>query len=687
MPRARRQFLLVDLVGIVLMAGLFFALVLAFGRKSAPADLGLLLLMFVVAVTWILYRGKVTGPVCVECGRRFVDSAKKRALPRVCPHCGEPQLGRNRRRELLTIGLGIGLSLVVLDVLAIWAFMAQAAYAPVPPPATPGNLALLLFLLIALPALIVLLPILALVRARVDSFGNQPTTCESCGASLLADEPKICSFCRQRLLPSKDRGKEFKKNLASIFVLALIVAILVAVASAVSAGTFFGPHSWIVGVLRIVALAVVLVVAWFAAFIGFAIVRQRRMGSERHVLALARRHAGVEGEVTRVGTTTFWCSSDSIPVPTLNGHIEQAHKRLEALLGKECVSLPALHVLCFDRRAAFDAFHRPFVMTHFAIFKALDGVYFARKQRLVTACTEQVPYRVVDPERTIQHATTTYLLQTSLARTQHPWMHEGVARLVTTDGRDRCALNRAVLASLARGTSFGTRLFSVTPLELSRFIQGWDQFGNFERLQQFGAESRSVVEFLSGAEAPEERREQFQAFLRDPDAQKRSDKTMWLYFGFGHDELVARWRAWVTEQGIGSFKLPDPFVRHGLLERVVPLIKNRQANVKERILAIRWSGTAGHVLAGSALVELLTDEDSAPKEEIVWALEAISGVSYGDDVARWTSWWQSLPAGIAQAGLGANQPQMTSGAAIEQSSVAAGEYNTRAIRSTDHESA
>ena len=63
----------------------------------------------------------------------------------------------------------------------------------------------------------------------------------------------------------------------------------------------------------------------------------------------------------------------------------------------------------------------------------------------------------------------------------------------------------------------------------------------------------------------------------------------------------------------------------------------------DRILAIRALGWAGNVLGADALIGLLGAGGEIPKEEIVWSLEAISGMVWGDDLNRWSDWWDGLP--------------------------------------------
>jgi hypothetical protein len=72
-----------------------------------------------------------------------------------------------------------------------------------------------------------------------------------------------------------------------------------------------------------------------------------------------------------------------------------------------------------------------------------------------------------------------------------------------------------------------------------------------------------------------------------------------------------------------------------------------------RIHAIRDMGSAGYVLGADALIDLLRAPDVVPKQEILWALEAISGLTLGDDPDRWSSWWSEPPLSARQSDVAA----------------------------------
>ena len=54
-------------------------------------------------------------------------------------------------------------------------------------------------------------------------------------------------------------------------------------------------------------------------------------------------------------------------------------------------------------------------------------------------------------------------------------------------------------------------------------------------------------------------------------------------------------------------------------------------------------GRAGYVAGADALIGLLGTDDTIPSEEVVWALEAISGLALGLDKPSWINWFDQLP--------------------------------------------
>jgi hypothetical protein len=79
---------------------------------------------------------------------------------------------------------------------------------------------------------------------------------------------------------------------------------------------------------------------------------------------------------------------------------------------------------------------------------------------------------------------------------------------------------------------------------------------------------------------------------------------------------------------------------------VIPTIQNSNAKIMNRIQAVRDMGRAGYGFGADALIELLRPGSGVPKQETVWALEAIAGMAWGDDERRWKAWWEGLPPSV-----------------------------------------
>lgn len=82
------------------------------------------------------------------------------------------------------------------------------------------------------------------------------------------------------------------------------------------------------------------------------------------------------------------------------------------------------------------------------------------------------------------------------------------------------------------------------------------------------------------------------------------------------------------------------------MERVIRIVEDEGANTLERIQAIREMGKMGYVLGADALIDLLGKDDQVPAKEVVRSLESISGLVLGDNVEKWTHWFDHLPSDV-----------------------------------------
>jgi hypothetical protein len=642
LARRNPQYFLADLVAIVALGGLAMALVRSIDRPASV--IGISLLLGLVVLAWKWFRMKREAPACAECGRRSVTRIQKTSIPS-CPQCGQPQVGTGRTREFLAISSRAFLALLLLAVILVRFLQSDLARFPLP---SKSWIALPLTMMV----LLTLFYVRKLARSVADSDQLKSVPCENCGCIIppfSSTTPLICARCRLRRLPEKQLRKQQAKGFGIMLALLMILGLFAGFMVPVFAGSHFGITYWLAVPLVVVATLVGLPAVLFVVLVSLTLIRGSRMRGEAFILASARKAAGDDGEVLRPAQATVWYSGPTNPVPQLIQQMEATRTRLESLITRELVSQPPPRILCFEKRSAFQKFLQPSFAHLSTWLKTLDGIYLVPPHRILALCTEDVPGRVVDRDKTTHALFCSYFMsETSPDNRPAPWLQRGISKTLVSDPDDRARLNRKMLVSLSRGTSLATDLFKLNDAELVKLIKGWSDHRNFARLEQFSAESWSVFEYLGGTQATAERQDGFRAFLNENHSkgESESEETFKRHFGFGFDQLFERWRAWVQEQGIGTFAPLSPLIQDGLLNRVIPLVEDSQAKREDRILAIRNMGIEGYVLGADALIGLLQVDDAIPREEVVWALEAISGMAYGDDKDRWATWRSDLPAEI-----------------------------------------
>ena len=309
----------------------------------------------------------------------------------------------------------------------------------------------------------------------------------------------------------------------------------------------------------------------------------------------------------------------------LKGQLEICRSRFESLVGDRVGNDRPLRIFVFGKRDSFDAFFK----WAFLYGSNLDGMYVPWSTPTISMTTELPAYPLADPARVTRVLLSYFILDTYKKSPSPFWVQTGLAHVVAGGGDERelARLNRKMLAALSRGTSLGTaELFQVKPSTLVTLVRDWEDFNKFRRYAQLIDQSCSVVEFLC---SERERLEPFLAFLKERSSKASMENVFQLHFGYGFDMLLERWRSWVLSRGIGSHQPPPSDARDALLETVVPIILDHQADQEERIQAIREMGRAGYVLGADALIEVLALDHLIPSQEVIWALESISGLAIG----------------------------------------------------------
>jgi hypothetical protein len=207
-----------------------------------------------------------------------------------------------------------------------------------------------------------------------------------------------------------------------------------------------------------------------------------------------------------------------------------------------------------------------------------------------------------------------------------------------------------MLASFSRGTALvAEELFRSRPRVLSRALANLYNRSNAVGLRQLQSQASSLVEYLAGSAAPEDRRAPFRAFFKETTRRGDDERIFQRHFGYGYDRLLRDWREWVEARGIGAHSIPPPDLITAIRDRIVPAIRDHNLRVMDRVLAVRDLGRTGFPFGCDALIGLLLKNDRDLREEIIWALEDVSGLALGDDPEGWCTWWNSLPEAIRAA--------------------------------------
>ena len=646
MPRRRSpQFSLAELVMLVILSGLVLALFSILTRTVTEAPGSPTSFLFVVVaievsvVAWTLIRLRRKRPTCEECGRRFIATKTKTIEPIDCPRCGRQELGPARSAQV-TARITRGLIALLAALVTLIGFLLispyDAAFEPIK-----AVIMLVLFggvfvTLLAIPGLVM-----------YQSFSSREPgerTCAACGAAIPAERitgPLICPQCRLRHLRREEAKREQARGLWILLACVVFVAFASGVILSESVSRRLGLNYWMGILLVALGTIVALFIAMVVALVVFATLRRRKLQDERSTLAMVRKCAGQEGEVVKEDQTTIWYSGQTSPVPMILEQRECARGRFDRIVGEGVTTIPPLRIFVFHERRAFSRFH---VSIFGFNVDSLDGVYLPRPFHMFTLCTDEA-CRVTEPARTVRSLHGYPWLEAVWGPQPPPWLQLGVSRAAAFGG-DRDAhgrLNRKMIVSLSRETSLGTELFRLTSNDLTKLFRGANDHRDFQKSHQFHNQSWSIVEYLCGEQADEQRKDAFRAFLQDGRSKTHQEESFQEHFGIGFAPMLDGWRQWVLDQGIGPYEPAPPEIRDALLNRVLPVVRDRRARRGDRILAIRELGGAGYLLGADALIELLREHGEIPNEEIVWSLEMISGLVWGDDPDRWQAWWDDLP--------------------------------------------
>ena len=459
--------------------------------------------------------------------------------------------------------------------------------------------------------------------------------CESCGRPFFrtrkGEMSGLCPACSNAKVSPEQRRRLAIQGFVIIFILLLMLTFVLAYPVQARFGGVGYP-------IIAIGVFVFLFVVCAGGFVLQLLVRMRRMFNPAHALKVARACARDVGEEMTCGPVSIYAFGANAPTLILKDQWEICRSRFESLIGEPLEVERPLRLFVFGKRNAFDVFFRE----AFLYGSNVDGIYVPWSTPTISLTTEFPAYRLANLER-MTRALLSYFNLDSFRRSPSPlWLQVGIANFVADGGdqEERFRLNRKMIAFLSRGDSLGTaELFHRNPRSVIKLVRDWQEFDNFTRYSQLIAQSSSVVEFLC---SESRRRERFRAFLKESRKKTPIEEVFQRHFDHGFDTLLQQWRQWVLNRVIGSHGSPPDDVRDVLMNRVIPIVEDEGANMLERIQAVREMGRVGYALGADALIDQL-GKNQIPSKEIVWALESISGLALGNDLGKWTGWFNQLP--------------------------------------------
>jgi hypothetical protein len=484
---------------------------------------------------------------------------------------------------------------------------------------------------------------------------RSPLICDECGQrfypskavdpSVIPAEPagpRTCPSCSGRQLRGDQADQEQSKAMRSAVLWLAILLIMGTISGVMIARNTFTSAFWSVLTVSLLPALVVAALLWW---LTRSLIRTRTLQallSEEGTLAGARRCAGEEGAVAHEGSTMIWHSGPDDPLPMLREEISAAHHRVKTLLGVTGIPDPPVRILCFHDFTGLLKFYETY-------FRGVDlttqlGIFLKRPWNIAAFCSGIVPGRLDDSRASAGSLYDQVLLEQVYRSHVAPWVQFAVPKAVAACERpaDLVRLNRRMIAALSGGLAWSEELFSISQSRLSKFFPRGKDPHDTLRGEQFGEQAWSVFEHLCGRQAPEARKADFQAFLKDQRSTTHQEESFFQHFGFGFGSLLDTWRQWVLDQGIGAHEPPTSNVRDALINRLLPVIQDRGAPRPNRIQAIRDWRKAGFVLGADALIELLRQPGDIPKQELIWSLRIVSGKAWDDAPDQWQAWWDEL---------------------------------------------
>jgi hypothetical protein len=411
--------------------------------------------------------------------------------------------------------------------------------------------------------------------------------------------------------------------------MALIVAFDINAYTSVATGLVWMLATLVTTVGGVILLVVAL--AWIGFFIK---------GPHQMTLNRLRRLAGDAGRLRRCGRLTFWFVGHSRAEPDYQKQLDETLTHAEELFGRSIEPKQRRLIACLDRQCDLDAFFG----RHVPLAAVIPRFW---TDRLAIVCEETAAMQLMAPSRALRSALAFSIVIEQKRDFLPGWVATLVSQWIARDERRPAELRGAIRrleVLLARQPNWDPRhVFCRSPRER---VKLWLALEERPAWLEIHAETDLLLtlgEMLLGPNATPDRRQKILNWLRA--ASPKDDPLAMLthHVGLTLDQLLGEWRQWLANSSGLPYDALPAGSRWLLDDVALPTLANRQLPVKQREQMLRQLG-AFYVAGAPALIESLTDPKIELRHEAAQSLELLSGETWGDDLARWQAWWQSIPA-------------------------------------------
>ncbi len=400
-----------------------------------------------------------------------------------------------------------------------------------------------------------------------------------------------------------------------------------------ASGRSFFAVSW-----SVLSLMVYAALPALAIFIAFLCITYLIKGPHYLTLRRLQQLTRDAGRIQRLGQLTFWFAGRSRIAGDISRYLDAVLDHAEALFDRPVEFKRRRLIACLDRQCDQDAYFGRHVPLAAAIPWTWTG-------RLGLVCEEAAIMQLVPPQQALRSVLAFSIVGEQKRGYLANWVATLLTHEITRDERRPAEVRAAIRrlrVLLARFPQWDPRdVFFRSARERFQVLLAQEERPAWLEVRAEGDTLLTLGEMLLGPDAPAELRQKTLAWLRAVTTKDDPLATFTRDVGPMLDALLEQWRGWLAAHSGRPYD-PLPAQSRWLWRDIaLPMLANEELPIAMRQRMVRQLG-AFHVVAAPVLMELLGHPKIELRREAAQALELLSGEPWGDDMARWQAWWQSV---------------------------------------------